>query len=67
MTIKQQQFEGVKEAAARTGLGGSWIKKLAGAGKIDGAFLVNQRCWLIPVDWQPVRQRSPKKPVSDLR
>lgn len=64
MTIKQQQFEGVKEAAARTGLGGSWIKKLAGAGRIPGAFLLNQRAWVVPTAWNPVRQRAKKQQVK---
>ena len=64
MTIKQPDFESVADAAKRTGLGGSWIKKLAGAGKIEGAVLLNQRAWAIPTAWNPVRQRAKKRQVK---
>ena len=61
MAIKQTDFETTAAAATRTGFGRAWVKRMAVLGRIPGAVKLGERCWMIPTDWQPVRQRAKKR------
>ena len=61
MAIKQTDFETTAAAALRVGFSRAWVKRMAVLGRIPGAVKVGERAWLIPTDWQPVRQRAKKR------